>query len=297
MRNLDITTLRSFVAVAESGGVTRAAGFLHLTQSAVSMQLKRLEELLGLDLFDRSGRSIALTASGEQLLVYARRMVALNDEVITRLTDQAYEGEIKLGVPHDIVYPAIPRVLKQFHATFPRVKVQLESSYTRHLKAEFAKGNCDLILTTEMGLDPDGEELCVKPLCWVGAPGGSAWRQRPLRLAFGRLCTFRPRVVERLDAAGVPWDVVVETESDRTIEATVSADLAVHTMIEGTEPPHLDRIDHGGTLPALPEQKINLYGSGGTGGEVHDALVAMLRRAFTSGESPRLRSVQNAALS
>ena len=91
MRNLDVTTLRSFVAVAESGGVTRAAGFLHLTQSAVSMQLKRLEELLGLELLDRSGRTIALTASGEQLLVYARRMVALIDEVITRLTDQDYE--------------------------------------------------------------------------------------------------------------------------------------------------------------------------------------------------------------
>ena len=105
MRNLDVTTLRSFVAVAEAGGVTRAAGFLHLTQSAVSMQLKRLEELLGLELLDRSGRTIALTASGEQLLVYARRMVALNDEVMTRLTDQAYEGQITLGVPHDIVYP------------------------------------------------------------------------------------------------------------------------------------------------------------------------------------------------
>ena len=81
MRNLDITTLRSFVAVAEAGGVTRAAGFLHLTQSAVSMQLKRLEELLGLALFDRSGRTIALTASGEQLLAYARRMVALTPVV------------------------------------------------------------------------------------------------------------------------------------------------------------------------------------------------------------------------
>ena len=69
MRNLDITTLRSFVAVADSGGVTRAAGFLHLTQSAVSMQIKRLEELLGLDLFDRSGRKIVLTAAGDQLLV------------------------------------------------------------------------------------------------------------------------------------------------------------------------------------------------------------------------------------
>ena len=116
MRNLDITTLRSFVAVADSGGVTRAAGFLHLTQSAVSMQLKRLEELLGLALLDRSGRTIALTPSGEQLLGYARRMVALNDEVIGRLTDQAFEGEVVLGVPHDVVYPVIPQVLQRFNA-------------------------------------------------------------------------------------------------------------------------------------------------------------------------------------
>ncbi len=292
MRNLDVTTLRSFVAVAESGGVTRAAGFLHLTQSAVSMQLKRLEELLGLDLFDRSGRSIALTASGEQLLVYARRMVSLNDEVITRLTDQAYEGEITLGVPHDIVYPAIPQVLKQFNAAFPRVKVQLDSSFTLRLKSEYAKGACDIILTTETGVDQGGEELAIKPLCWVGAPGGSAWRQQPLKLAFGRLCTFRPRVIEHLDEAGIPWDVVVETESDRTIEATVSADLAVHTMIEGTEPPHLDRIDHGGALPELPAHRINLYGASRSGGnEVHEALVSMLRRAFKAPEAVHLRTV------
>lgn len=291
MRNLDITTLRSFVAVAESGGVTRAAGFLHLTQSAVSMQMKRLEELLGLELLDRSGRTIALTASGEQLLVYARRMVALNDEVITRLTDQAFEGQITLGVPHDIVYPAIPLVLKQFNVAFPRVKVQLISSYTRALLAQFAKGSCDLILTTETGIQTGGESLCSKPLCWVGAPGGSAWRQRPLKLAFGRQCTFRPRVIERLDEAEIPWDVVVETESDRTIEATVSADLAVHTMIEGTEPPHLDRIDHGGGLPELPIQQINLYGAGGAKDVVHDALADMLRSAFHATQSAKLRAV------
>ena len=280
MRNLDVTTLRSFVAVAESGGVTRAAGFLHLTQSAVSMQLKRLEELLGLELLDRSGRTIALTASGEQLLVYARRMVALNDEVITRLTDQAYEGAITLGVPNDVVYPVIPQVLKQFNSAFPRVKVQLITSPTRALFDDFAKGRCDLIITTETVCQVGGETLCTKPLCWIGAPSGSAWRQRPLRLAFGRLCTFRPKVIGQLDEAGIPWDVVVETDSDRTIEATVSADLAVHTMIEGTEPPHLERIDNNSGLPDLPLQHINLYGAGGAKGVVHDALADLLRRGF-----------------
>jgi DNA-binding transcriptional LysR family regulator len=290
VRNLDITTLRSFVAVADSGGVTRAAGFLHLTQSAVSMQLKRLEDLLGLELLDRTGRGVSLTASGEQLLVYARRMIALNDEVIGRLTHQAYEGEIVLGVPHDIVYPAIPQVLKQFHAAFPRVKVHLVSSYTRSLKQQFGKGECDVILTTETALDAGAETLCRKPLLWVGAPGGAAWRQKPLKLAFGRHCTFRPRVVEALDAAGIPWDVIVETESDRTIEATVSADLAVHTMIEGTEPPHLERITHGGTLPELPMQQINLYGVSPSKGVVHDSLVDLLRKGFAGTERRQLKA-------
>ncbi len=291
MRNLDVTTLRSFVAVADSGGVTRAAGFLHLTQSAVSMQLKRLEEMLGLDLLDRSGRGIALTASGEQLLTYARRMVSLNDEVITRLTDQAFEGEITLGVPHDIVYPFIPRVLQQFNTAFPRVKVHLIASFTKGLKEQYEKGEADLILTTENGLNGGSETLANMPLRWIGAHGGSAWRQRPLRIAFCRHCTFRPHVIEALDIAGITWEMAVDTESDRTIEATVAADLAVSGVIGGTEPSHLAQIDHAGALPNLPEQKINLYGSDDSKGEVVDAMADLLRRAFAGTEATRLRAV------
>lgn len=280
MRNLDITTLRSFVAVADSGGVTRAAGFLHLTQSAVSMQLKRLEELLDLQLFDRVGRGIALTASGDQLLAYARRMIALNDEAVVRLTDHAFEGEITLGVPHDIVYPAVPQVLKQFNAAFPRVQIQLEASYTRTLKDQFARGGCDIIVTTETGVDQGGETLARKPLSWVGAPGGAAWRQRPIQLAFCRHCVFRGHITAALDQADIVWDMRVDTQSDRTIEAAVSADLAVHAMIEGTQPPYLELIDHGGTLPKLPEQHINIYGAKSAADEAQKHLVSLLRQAF-----------------
>jgi DNA-binding transcriptional LysR family regulator len=291
MRNLDITTLRSFVAVADSGGVTRAAGFLHLTQSAVSMQLKRLEEVLDLNLLDRTGRTIGLTASGEQLLAYARRMIALNDEVITRLTDHAFEGEITLGVPHDVVYPAIPQVLKQFHAAYPRVKVNLEASNTVKLKDQFARGGCDVIVTTEIGVAAGGETIAEKELVWIGAPGGAAWRQRPLRLAFCRLCTFRPEVVAALDRSQIPWEMSVDTDSDRTIEAAVSADLAVHALIDGTQPPYLEQIDHDGALPPLPAQLINLYGAGEGKGEVHDTLAALLRSAFSNSPMARLRAV------
>nr|WP_206338602.1 LysR family transcriptional regulator [Antarcticimicrobium sediminis] len=291
LRNLDITTLRSFVAVADYGGVTRAAGFLHLTQSAVSMQLKRLEGLLDLQLLDRSGRTIALTAAGDQLLAYARRMVALNDEVIGRLTDQAFEGEIVLGVPHDIVYPAIPSVLQRFNADFPRVKVQLLSSYSRKLKQAYGRGECDLILTTEPQSAEGSETLVELPLNWLGAPGGSCWRQRPLRLAFGRLCMFRPEAIAALNRAGIDWELAVESDSDRTIEATVSADLAVTAMLDGSEPPHLEPIDHGGALPVLPASKINLYVRDAAANPLVGAFATLLRQTISSHVSPSLRAV------
>jgi DNA-binding transcriptional LysR family regulator len=280
MRNLDLATLRAFVAVADAGGVTRAAGFLHLTQSAVSMQLKRLEEILDVQLMDRSGRTIAFTASGDQFLGYARRMVAMNDEIVARLTAPEFAGTLRLGVPHDIVYPVIPQVLKQFNATYPAIRVLLESSNTHSLKKMFAKGECDVILTTETAPGEGAVTLARRPLHWIGAPGGAAWRQRPLSIAFGRFCTFRPLVVAALDGAGIAWQMLLETDNDSAIHATVSADLAVHTAIEGTQAQQLVRIDHGGALPELPEQLINLYTSDGPTSEPLSRLVALLSEAI-----------------
>ena len=281
-RNLDLTALRSFVAVSDVGGVTKASGFLNLTQSAVSMQLKRLEESLGMDLLDRSNRSIALTPAGEQLLSYARRMLALNDEVYSRLTAQEFEGEITLGVPHDIVYPAIPHVLRQFAAEYPRVKVQLISSFTKDLKAEFERGKIDVILTTEEDCGVGGKTLLNVPLIWVGAPNGIAYKQRPLRLAYEGNCIFRVGVQKELDAAHIPWEMAVESNSTRTIEATVSADLAVHTMIEGTEPKHFERINHAGDLPELTSMKINMYCESLKSAPLLTDLQSMIENAYRS---------------
>jgi DNA-binding transcriptional LysR family regulator len=279
-RNLDLTALRSFVAVAENGGVTRAAGALNLTQSAVSMQLKRLEEGLGVPLLDRSGRGVALTATGDQLLSYARRMLSLNDEVYSRMTDHAFEGKISLGVPHDIVYPAIPQVLQRFTQEFPRVKVDLVSSYTTRLKDALRDGSCDLILTTEDEVGPGGESLACLPLVWVGARGGQAWRKRPLPLAFEQSCQFKSGVQRALDAAGIDWTMVMQADSSRTIEPIVAADLGVHALIEGTEPSLLERITHGDALPALATKHIVLYGHTTTSNPVRDGLSAMLRHAY-----------------
>jgi DNA-binding transcriptional LysR family regulator len=281
-RTLDLTSLRSFVAVADVGGVTRASGFLNLTQSAVSMQIKRLEEMLGLPLLDRSGRGVTLTVAGEQLLGYARRMLDLNDEVLERMTGEAYEGTLTLGVPHDIVYPVIPQVLHRFAADYPRVKVQLVSSFTRMLREQFARGEVDLILTTEDHCDAGGETLQTVPLVWVGAPGGSAWKGRPLKLAFEHRCIFRQGVQAALDEAGIPWEMAVESEQTRTIEASVSADLAVHVALDGTVHPHFERIHHGGALPELAMTSINMYHAAGVKAPALDDLAGLIRQGFRS---------------
>lgn len=279
-RNLDLTALRSFVAVAETGGVTKAAHQLHLTQSAVSMQLKRLEESLNQALLDRSGRGVALTNQGELLLSYGRRMLALNDDAMARMTDDAFEGEIRFGVPCDIIYPNIPSILQRFDRAFPRVRVSLYSSYTSRLKSKIESGELDLILTTEDECGPKGETICMQRLVWVGAPGGNAFRARPLRLAFERDCLFRPWVQRALDERGIAWEMAVDTRATRTVEASVSADLTVHAMLESAVSPHLEPISHGGTLPDLPSTRINMYRAQNAKGALVDTLEEMVRTAY-----------------
>jgi len=283
-RNLDLAALRSFVAVADAGGVTRAANLMNLTQSAVSMQMKRLEAQLGVALLDRSARSVTLTAAGEQLLAYGRRLLALNDEAVCRLTDSEYEGSLRLGVPHDIIYPHIPRVLQWFNAEFPRMRVELFSSYTTALRQCFARGECDIILTTEDGTGEEGETLACVPMVWVGAPGGTAWRDRPMRLAFETACMFRATAQAALEAAGIAWEMAIESDSARTVEASLSADLAVSAALADSVPAQLGEIPHAGVLPALPTKRVNLYVSRAGASVPRDRCAEMLRQAFsTSG--------------
>lgn len=279
-RTLDLTTLRSFVAVADSGGVTRAAGLLNLTQSAVSMQIRRLEEMLGCALFIRAARRMALTPEGEQLLSYARRMVALNDEAMLRMTCSSFEGEIRLGVPNDIVYPAIPAILKQLAGAFPRVRVNLASSFTVMLKEGFARGAFDAILTTEAAPSAGGEVLARRDLVWVGAEGGRAWQRRPLRLGFKDTCIFRGIAQAALEHAGLSWETAYEGESEQAIEATVAADLAVSARMEGGLPAGTATIDHRGALPGLGALAICLYAAPTLTGPAAAALIQAIRAAY-----------------
>lgn len=158
--------------------------------------------------------------------------------------------------------------------------MQLISSFTSRLKSMFARGECDVILTTEEEMDAGAENLVALPLVWVGAPNGQAWRSRPLRLAFERNCIFRNGVQSALNAANIQWEMGVDGDSTRTIEASLSADLAVHAVIEGTVQPFLEQIDHGGALPELAVTRVNMYAASNSGGQAMQDLLSMIRRAF-----------------
>lgn len=256
-KNLDLVALRSFIAVADCGGITVAAEQLHLTQSAVSMQMKRLEQEFGAGLLQRKGRGIVLTPVGEQLLSYARRLLALNDETWTRMTNADFEGEVSLGVPVDIMEPEVPEILKRCRQLYPRVRIDLVSSLTHTLCERLKKGTLDIILTTELAVREGGETLMVESNDWFGARSGIAHLQRPLPISMCKNCAMRPSVIDALDAANLNWVNVGDTDTEATVDALLAADLAVSAKIR----PTTDQVVALQTddLPRLPPVLVNLY--------------------------------------
>jgi DNA-binding transcriptional LysR family regulator len=284
-RNLDLATLRSLIAVVDTGGMTRAANRLHLTQSAVSMQIKRLEENLSMTVFERVGRTVKPTAEGEQLLAYARRLVDLNDEAIDRLTTPRYEGSLTFGVPIDVVHPHIPPILSRFGREYPRMAIRLSTDMTLELREGLKEGFYDVILTTEIKPARGGEVLLRQPLIWTGAKHARAWRQRPLPLAFSRECIFRKMVVKILDESGIDWVDTVNSLSDDASMVASAADMGVRADLISSSVQGVVPLEHGGSLPELPEYCVVMYLGTGPNREIATLFADMLREAFCGGDN------------
>jgi DNA-binding transcriptional LysR family regulator len=280
LRNLDLGTLRSFVTIAETGSMTRAASRLFMTQSAISMQIKRLENSLGLSVFERSAHGMSPTNEGEQLLNFANQMLALNDEAMGRLTSADYEGQIRLGAPGDVIYPHIPSILKEFNRDYPRVQIRFSSSQTVTLRSEFEQGLHDVVLTTEKTPGQGGKVISTQSLVWIGAKDGNAWKKRPLPLGFAKNCAFRSGVTRTLDEAGIKWIDIVASLDAGASEAMTSADLCVYAGLESDKSSSRDAIDHGGQLPELPEYSIVLYGADNLDNQIARTLVEYLLRGY-----------------
>lgn len=282
LHNLDLGTLRSFVTIAESGSMTRAAGRLFMTQSAISMQIKRLENSLGLSVFERSAQGMTTTSEGEQLLHFANQMLAINDEAMGRLTSPDYEGQVRLGAPCDVIYPHIPGILKEFSRDFPRVQIKLSSGPTVNLKNQYKQGLLDVVLTTELSASEGGRVISRQPLVWTGAEDGNAWKKKPLPLGISKNCAFRASATQVLDEAGLDWVDVVASEDDTAALAMVSADLCVSAELENVKGSgRRIAIDHGSQLPELPEFAIALYSSDTPDNRLGQSLVEYLLRVFS----------------
>ena len=280
LRNLDMGTLRSFVTIADSGSMTRAASRLFMTQSAISMQIKRLETSLGLSVFERSAQGMTTTLEGEQLLQFANQMLALNDEAMGRLTSPDYEGVIRFGAPCDVIYPHVPGVLKEFSRDFPRVQLKFSSGQTINLRDQFERGLQDVVLTTEREPGPGGTVVSTQPLIWTGAEDGHAWKKRPLPLGISKTCAFRSSVTKALDDAELDWIDIVNSTDVIAVEAMTSADLCIGAELECVKDSGRLLIDHRGQLPELPEFSIVLYCTDNPGNQLAKTLVEYLLRAY-----------------
>ena len=259
-RNLDTGLVRTFVTVAEKASMTAAANALHLTQGAISQQVKRLEETLGCSLFERDRRGLRLTPPGERLFSQARKLIALNDEIWAEMTTVAVEGRVRLGVPPDLVSSHLAPVLKAYADAFPRVELSLVCAPSPELVEALAMGRVDLAVVEEPTGPSAGECLSIERLVWVGAKAGSAHQKRPLPVSMvADTCVFRPAALAALTGHGVGWRIVFENGSMEAALATVRADMAVSAWLASTIPSDLDILPSRFGLPELPAFAITLH--------------------------------------
>ncbi|WP_266158286.1 LysR family transcriptional regulator [Dyella silvatica] len=257
-RSIDADLLRAFVAVAETGRMTAAAKVVNLSQGAVSQQIKRLESLFDTSLFERRAEAAQLTRDGEKLLVLAYRLITLNDEVMSQMRGTDFSGEVRLGVPHDIVGMLMPPILRTFRQAHPHVLVTLVSDTTQTLRAGLRARKIDLALMTEPQQGGRNQLLLTDRLVWVGAHGGEACLRRPLSVALGQeSCGFRASAIDALTKAGMAWRPICQVGSLEPVFATLEADMAIAPFLSRTVPDRLQILSTA-DLPALPLFHINL---------------------------------------
>jgi len=279
-RNLDLVSLRTLITVAETGGMTRAANLLHMTQSAVSMQMKRLEEQLSVQLLQRDGRKVVATVEGDRLISYARRLLEINNEAVRSLNEPLYDATITCGVSGDIVHPFLPRILRGFQANYPRLGINLENDYSHFLRRGLKNGIYDVILTTELAPAEGGVVLTRQPLVWMGKLDGNCWRERPLPVALSHNCMFKKPVLETLDNAGIDWLDVAQSMNDTSALVVSAADMGVRAELAFSTMHGISAIEHESELPELPDYCVVMYCSPGLNRDIADEFRQVAKEVF-----------------
>lgn len=261
MRNLPMELLRSYLTVAELGGFTSAGDKLGRSQPAISLQIQRLEELVGRPLLQRaSGRRVALTEDGELLLDYARRILSLNDEVLERLTQPRISGCVRLGIPNEFASSFLPQILGQFAHTYPDVELNVGCYLSVNLLTRLARGEFDLVLALHEQPYSGTSESWPEPLTWVGSREHEIAQRDPLPLIVAPPgCVYRNRLLQTLESQGRRWRIAYTSPSFGGIRAGVIAGLGVTALTARTVPPELRPLAVSEHLPALADVYARLH--------------------------------------
>jgi DNA-binding transcriptional LysR family regulator len=258
---LDLDQLRTFVAIAESGSFTRAAEVVHKTQSAVSMQMRRLEERIGKPIFTRDGRMSKLSDDGERLLGYARRMLSLSNETIAAFDETELTGTVVLGTPDDYADRFLPEILARFARSNPRVEVTVMCEQSTLLADRIRSADVDLAIVTACG-DFDAEVIRQEPLLWVTSAAHHTEQEDIVPLALSRApCMWRTAGLDALTGVGRKYRVRYTSGNSTAISAAVLAGLAVTVLAESALRPGMRVLSEAEGFPRLPTCEIGIIRS------------------------------------
>lgn len=256
--HIDTQQIKSFIAIADTGTFSKAAETVGRTQSALSLQIKKLEEDLGCKLFDRAPRRVTLTEQGEVFLGYAKQMIALQWEAYSRLKEPDIAGEIRLGTPEDFATHYLPDVLASFRQHHPRVQLNVACDLTLNLINGFEHGDYDVILVKrDPGKVKGGSKLWREPLIWAAA---DHWKpEKILSLVLSpQPCIYRARALAALDRAKKPWHIRYTSPSLAGTLAAVKAGLGITVLPANMIPPGIHAIRKEIKLPELADAEIAL---------------------------------------
>src|SRR6476619_1478120 len=221
---IDVDQLRTFIAIVETGSFTKAAEVVHKTQSAVSMQMKRLEERLGKAIFARDGRASKLTEDGERLLDYARRIIKLNVEALAAFDDKDLTGRVRLGLPDDYADRYLPEIMARFSRAYPGVELSVICEPSVDLLERIDANELDLAIVTNCETKRASETFRRERLLWVTSNRHPTHMEERLPLALGRpTCSWRRMAIEHLEKVKRPFRVLYTSSNAGAVAAAVLA--------------------------------------------------------------------------
>ena len=270
---LDLDQLQTFITISDTGSFTRAADEVHRTQSAVSMQMRRLEERIGKPLFEKDGRTNRLTEEGERLLSYARRMMHLNRETLAAFDDRALEGTIRIGTPDDYADRFLPEIMARFARSNPRVELTVICEPTPGLAEHIKRGNLDIAIVTHHDARGQSEVVRREPLLWVTSANHATHEQEVLPMAFGRpTCIWRRAACDVLDKMNREYRVLFSSFSATVITAAVLSGLAISVLPECALRPGMRVLGDVDGFGPLPDCKIGIMRGHTARPEIVDAI-------------------------